>query len=85
MLRNDFLACVKHIIFKRRVHKLRGDLENKSIIFIAECKNFITSNLQSTFFNAKRTNRFDYFQNTFLIDNILYYFSYDNNYLVLSL
>ena len=78
-LRNYLLFCVKHIIFKRRAKESNFSLEVKSRMIIDECKRFIITDLQSKFFVAKNKNEIVYFQNTYLIDNIIDHLTQTNN------
>ena len=48
-------------------------------------KTLITTDLQSKSVVAKKKKKIGYFQNTFLIDNILGYLTHENNRLIINL
>ena len=84
-LRNFFMACIKHILFKRRATVFLGNNRDKCSKLVDMINKFISKDLESKFINAKRNNRLDKYESKFLIENIIGRIDYNEMKLILHL
>ena len=84
-LRNFFMACIKHILFKRRATVFLGNNRDKCSKLVDMINKFISKDLESKFINAKRNNRLDKYESKFLIENIIGRIDYNEMKLILNL
>ena len=70
-LRNYIVSCIKCVVFRNRAKNCSGNIESQSRILINKCKKYLTSDLETKFFNYKVKKKIEVFDKSFLIGNIL--------------